>query len=256
MKAAQNEKLPILTYHSIDESHSIISTGKETFRSQMKFLSENAFNIVSMKTAAKFILQNRELPAKTIVLTFDDGFENFYTGAFPVLNEYNFTATVFLITDYCGKFNDWAGNLPLLRHSKLMDWSKIKELSAYNVEFASHSRTHPDLTKIPLINAEREIIESKNIIEEKLGNEVINFAYPYGAYNFEVKGLTAKYYQTSCSTAPGKARLRDDPFSLNRIDAYYLRNERIFRSLSAARFDLYMSLRRIMRDLKSSWYSR
>lgn len=223
----------------------------------MKFLSENNYNIVSLKTLGKLFTQNKNLPPKTIVLTFDDGFENFYTTAFPILNEYNFTATVFLISDYCGKYNDWAGNLSTIAPRKLMNWEKIKELNDdKKIEFAAHSRTHPDLTKISLAEAEREMHESKLTIENRLGAEVFDFAYPYGKFNSAVKELAAKHFRTACSTNLGKVKFDDDLFSLKRIDAYYLRNEQIFHSILSSNFSLYLSFRQQMREIKSAWYNK
>ncbi len=250
MSIAQTSKIPILTYHSIDESGSVISTSPDTFRKQMQFLAGADFNIVSLKTLGESLLENAALPPKTIVLTFDDGFQNFYTSAFPVLNEYNFPATVFLITDYCGKFNDWAGNLLTLEPSKLMDWDEIKELSKNNIEFAAHSRTHPDLTKLNTDKAAREIVESKLVIEERLGVEVTDFAYPYGNYNLPVKQLTEKHFRTACSTRLGKVQAGDDLFSLKRVDTYYLSNDRVFNSILSPNFNLYLNFRQILRDLK------
>lgn len=255
MSAAQKIKIPILTYHSIDESASVISTGADAFRQQLKFLSEADFNVVSLKTLGKSLLENKILPPKTIALTFDDGFQNFYSEAFPVLNEYNFPATVFLVTDYCGKFNDWTGNLPALEPSKLMDWSAIKELSNHNIEFASHSQTHPDLTQISAREVERELVQSKSTIEERLGIEVTDFAYPYGKYNSPVRQLAKKHFTTACTTRLGKARNGDDLFSLKRVDTYYLQNEQFFRAILSTGFDLYLSFRQAMRDLKAAWYS-
>ncbi len=250
MSEAETIKIPILTYHSIDTCGSVISTSPQTFRKQMQFLAEADFNVVSLKTLGKSLLENAALPPKTIVLTFDDGFQNFYTTAFPVLDEYKFPATVFLITDYCGKFNDWAGNLPTLEPSKLMDWKEIKELSKNNIEFAAHSRTHPDLTKLNTAKAEREIVESKLTVEERLGIEVTDFAYPYGKYNLPVKQLTEKHFRTACSTRLGKAQAGDDLFSLKRVDTYYLSNEQIFNSILSVNFNLYLNFRQILRDLK------
>ncbi len=250
MSEAQTTKIPILTYHSIDTSGSVISTSPETFRKQMQFLGDAEFNVVSLKALGKSLLKRAPLPPKTIVLTFDDGFQNFYTSAFPVLNEYNFPATVFLITDYCGKYNDWEGNLPTLARSKLMDWKGIKELSKNNIEFAAHSRTHPDLTKLNTEKAVREIVESKLTIEERLGVEVTDFAYPYGKYNLPVKQLTEKHFRTACSTRLGKVRAGDDFFALKRVDAYYLSNDRVFNSILSVNFDLYLNFRQILRDLK------
>lgn len=256
MSSAQTAKIPILTYHSIDASGSVISTSPKNFGAQMKFLSENDFNVVSLKSLGKHFFENKPLPPKTVVLTFDDGFENFYTTAFPVLSEYNFTATVFLITDYCGRFNDWTGNLPTLKPNKLMNWNEIKELSRNNIEFAAHSRTHPDLTRISSEEAAREIRESKLKIEERLGIEVADFAYPYGKYNLPVKQITQRYFKTACSTNLGKAETGDDVFSLKRIDAYYLSNERIFRWILSNNFDWYLSFRQALRNVKAACYSK
>ena len=250
MIEAQTTKIPILTYHSIDNSGSVISTSPETFRKQMQFLSDAGFNVVSLKTLGKSFLENVPLPPNTLILTFDDGFQNFYTTAFPVLNEYKFPATVFLITDYCGKFNDWSGNLPTLDLNKLMDWKEIKELSENNIEFAAHSRTHPDLTKLNIDKAAREIVESKLIVEERLGTEVTDFAYPYGKYNQTVKQLAEKHFRTACSTRLGKVQTGDDLFSLKRVDTYYLSNDRVFNSILSANFNLYLNFRQLLRDLK------
>lgn len=257
VSVAQKIKIPILTYHSIDESDSVISTRPQTFRRQMMFLKNENFNVVSLKTLGRHLLENKPLPPKTIVLTFDDGFQNFYTTAFPILNEYDFRATVFLITDFCGKFNDWAENLPSLERSRLMDWNEIRELSEYGYEFAAHSRTHPDLTRISIEKAESEMAESKSAIEDNLGIAAASFAYPYGKYNASIEQLARNYYKSACSTELGKVKAGDNPFTLKRLDAYYLSNERVFRSVaSASDFDWYMNLRQMMRDLKAACYSR
>lgn len=137
-----------------------------------------------------------------------------------------------------------------------MNWAKIKELCNYNVDFAAHSRTHPNLTKIPLAEAEREMVESKMIIEENLGTEVNDFAYPYGLFNSSVRNLAEKYFKTACSTNLGKVKISDDLWSLKRIDAYYLRNERIFRSFASINFDLYLMSRQLLRQLKSACYNK
>ncbi len=251
----KTSKIPILTYHSIDLSGSVISTDSKTFRRQMKFLFDNNFKVISLKTFAEHHFENKPLPLKSIILTFDDGFQNFYTTAFPILQDYNFTATVFLITDYCGKFNDWSGNLPSLERSKLMDWNEIKELAKHNIEFGAHSLTHPNLTKISLAESEREIVESKLAIESQLGIEVSDFAYPYGISNSAIKLLTQKHFKSACSTRMGKVKSDDDIFALKRLDTYYLSNEKIFGSILSNNLDWYIGFRQIMRDFKYLWYS-
>lgn len=248
-------KFPILTYHSIDESESVISVSDEMFGEQMDFLHKNDFNTVSLKTLAGFLIKRENLPPKTVALTFDDGYENFYTRAFPILQKYNFTATVFLITDYCGKRSDWSGNSTALEQRKLMDWNKIKELNNYRIEFAAHSRTHPDLTKIPIADAERQMAESKSEIESQLGTEAANFAYPYGSFNREIKTLAEKYFRIAVSTNLGKIQIGDDKLQLKRIDAYYLKNSRVFNRVLSGKFDEYLYLRQALRRLRAAWYN-
>ncbi len=89
-------KVPILTYHSIDDSGSIISTSPDKFRSQMRHLRDKHFNVISLKEVVTNIRKKSPLPRRSIAITFDDGFKNVYNIAYPILKNYGFTATVFL----------------------------------------------------------------------------------------------------------------------------------------------------------------
>jgi len=251
MQNAKAIKIPILTYHSIDESGSVISTKLEVFRRQMEFLNENGYNVVSLGNFLEFSNEENSLPPETVVLTFDDGFQNFYTSAFPVLEKCGFKATVFLVTDYCGKHNDWAGNPAALPPSKILSWNEIKELNDYGIEFGAHTRTHPDLTRIRDAQIESEIAESKSAIENALGSEVKTFAYPFGKFNRSAKQIAEKMFKAACSPNLGKVNRSSDFFSLERVDAYYLSNPKIFNSLSSKTFDRYLRFRQSLRDFKS-----
>lgn len=244
-------KIPILTYHSIDGSNSVISTAPNIFRRQMRFLRENNYNVLSLSKLVELFTQNKTIVPKTVTITFDDGFRNFYTQAFPVIEEYGFDATVFLVADFCGKHNDWAGNPSALPRSELLSWREIKELNENGIEFGSHTRTHPDLTRISNTEARRELTESKSIIEEKLGTKVSTFAYPFGKYNQQIKRLAEYNYDAACSVNLGKTQPDSDFFSLARIDTYYLLNSKIFDALSTETFDYYLKFRQTMRDFKS-----
>ncbi len=95
-------RIPILTYHSIDDSGSVISTPPHKFRDQMQILQDRRFNIISLNNLVHFMRNKQPLPSKTAVITFDDGFKNFYLNAYPILQEFGFTATVFLVPGHCG----------------------------------------------------------------------------------------------------------------------------------------------------------
>ncbi len=248
---AREYKVPILTYHSIDDSGSVISTSRETFRRQMRFLSEASFNVVSLNELANCIRDNRTLPANAIALTFDDGYQNIYTEAFPLLNQYGFTATVFLIADYCGKHNDWQGNLPLARQP-LLAWREIEEMQRHNFEFGAHTLTHPDLTALSIQQIEREVCGSKKKIEDRLGAEVPLFAYPYGKYNGRIKEIVQQHFRAACATHLGKVGVGSDPFLLKRVDSYFVSSYKLFRQLPSAPLDWYLRFRETVRNLKNA----
>jgi peptidoglycan/xylan/chitin deacetylase (PgdA/CDA1 family) len=122
---------------------------------------------------------------RCLLLTFDDGYLDTYQYAFPILQRYGFSATVFLVTDSIGKMRHWGCSKPV----PLMGWAHIKEMSAYGISFHSHTCTHPDLTAISHERASYELIYSKKTIEDKLGLPADYIAYPFGAFNRTVMGL-------------------------------------------------------------------
>lgn len=251
MKSETIRRIPIITYHSLDRSGSVISTSPEIFRRQMKFLSENGCRAISLEKLIEYYKIHKNFPPETVVLTFDDGFQNVYTQAFPVLAEYDFSATIFVISGYCGKLNNWAGNPPKLPREKLLNWRELKELSDRGFEIGAHTKTHPDLTKLEIAEAEKEIIESKLEIEEKIGRKAVSFAYPYGKFGSRARQTATAHFEAACSVKLGKADLESDFYSLERLDSYYLQDTKIFEKLFDRRFDFYIGFRRILRDFKS-----
>ncbi|NOT46369.1 MAG: polysaccharide deacetylase family protein [Acidobacteria bacterium] len=217
----------------------------------MRYLSEAGFDAVPLRELAAMLKSKTDLPSKTVVLTFDDGFRNFYSDAFPVLSEYDFRATVFLVTDFCNKRNDWSGNPPDLPRSKLLSWDEVRELNTYGIEFGSHTKTHPDLTKLTAAEIGVEVVESKAAIEDALGRETTTFAYPFGRHDAAIRQIAVANFEAACSTDLGKVTPRSDFSLLNRIDSYYLSNQRLFEMIESAIFENYMSFRQVMRNVKS-----
>lgn len=244
--------IPIITYHSIDESGSVISTSPGIFVRQIRYLYENGYNALTLRDFLSNIQNEGRLPPNPIVLTFDDGFQNFYRHAVPILSAVNFKATVFVVTDFCGGHNDWPGNPSDLPRSKLLSWQEIRELDKNGIEFGAHGRNHSDLTKQSPEAAKSEILGSKARLEDSLGRKVQTFAYPYGRFNSATRGLTAVNFDGACSTKLGKFGSSDDLYTMNRLDAYYLRNPRVFEMLSTTAFDSYMLIRRCLRSVRSA----
>lgn len=251
MERPEKVSIPVLTYHSLDNSGSVVSTAPSLFKQQIRHLRDAGYRAISLCEMIESLAAKENFSAKTVVLTFDDGFQNFYTMAFPVLQQFDFKATVFLVTDHCGKFNDWPGNPPDLPRSKVLSWSEVEELHRYGIEFGAHTRTHPDLTKMSAAKIREETVGCKEAIENVLGTAVSTFAYPFGKYNSEVKRLAAESFNAACSTNLGKVGFESDFFSLDRLDTYYLSNLKIFSAIPSKSFDRYIQFRQAMRGLKS-----
>lgn len=245
-------RVPILTYHSIDDSGSIISIPPQVFRQQMQTIKDLGFKTLSLNQFSHLLRTRNRIEPNTVVLTFDDGFANFYTKAFPTLHELGLSATVFLVTDHCGGYNDWAGNPPRLPRSKVLSWEQIRELSDAGIEFGSHTLSHPDLCSLPLETARTEIVQSKKVIENSTGRSVESFAYPFGHINSAVRQLAREVYGSACSTVMGKVTSKSDLHALERVDTYYLSNPRTFNLLPTRAMDRYIAFRGTLRSIKAA----
>ncbi len=239
----------ILTYHSLNTSGSVIALPPETFRSQMRSLFDRGIEVVPLETLAA--AGDQEINGPAVALTFDDGFEDFYEAAFPVLSQYRFPATVFLVSGYCGRTNDWPGQPPSAGGRPLLNWSKIAELHRAGIRFGAHTVTHPRLPALPWKQAAGEVLDSRKQIEDRLGTAVTTFAYPYGAESPRLRSLVAENFALGCSTRLGQLRPDSPKASLERIDTYYLSNLFWYRHLFHRRTSGYLLLRAQLRRWKN-----
>ena len=223
----------ILMYHSIDDSHSAISVSPAKFRAQLHYLKETGYQVLSLAELASSLRAGRELAPKTAVLTFDDGFISTLTVVLPILKEFGFKATVFVVTGHCGDSNVW-GHCSNPRFPTLT-WPQVLQLSKEGIEIGAHTVSHPKLTKIPLAWAKEEIANSKRMLEECLGQAVLSFAYPYGSYNQQVRNLVEETgFAAACTIESGTVQSGDDLFLLKRV---YVRD-----SMSMAEFKASLTL--------------
>jgi len=173
-------KAAILMYHSIDHNKVFFTVTPENFRKQMDLLYKEKYSIISLGELAGLIIDKRAIPLKTVVLTFDDGYQDNYFNAFPILKKYNFPATIFLATGFIGKNRISSSGATL----KILNWDQIIEMhNSGLVDFEPHTVSHLKLHRLSLEEAKKEILNSKRTIEEKLNKKCKFFAYPYGKYN-------------------------------------------------------------------------
>ncbi len=204
---SNNYVVPIMMYHNVDNTH--YSEGNwitpENFERHMIYLKEHGYNVISLDELVTAIKEKQHISRKTVVITFDDGFENNYTNAYPILKQYGFPATMFIPSD-------------LVNTKGRLTWEEIKEMAKHGVDIGSHGRVGEYLPSFSKKRQRDEIFTSKRILEDKLGRKISYFAYPIGGFTQDIKKmLVSAGYKGACTTNRGFDKKNLDVFELNRI---------------------------------------
>jgi peptidoglycan/xylan/chitin deacetylase (PgdA/CDA1 family) len=229
MRSRNDRRIPILMYHSIsrEEERGVhpyyrVVTTPEVFDRHMAFLADQGYQVIGLDAAVSLLSrdigEHQGMPDKPVVITFDDGFRNFYTTAFPILAHHGFTATMFLPTSFINTDDE--------NHKRkaFLTWSQVSELAESGISFGSHTMSHGYLLGKTRAEVERELRQSKETIEERTGNPVRFFSYPY-AFPENDKSFVAFLrsalkdcgYSCAVTTKIGTAAQGDDLLSLKRI---------------------------------------
>lgn len=214
--------VPILLYHSIAEDatpqYQRWAVCPEMFAAQMAYLQEYQYTPLNVTQFVRAISAGGvHLPPRPVVITFDDGLADFFTGAFPILQQYDFTATLYLTTGFIGRTGRWLrpegeGDRPMLT------WAQVAEISAGGIECGAHSLSHPQLDTLPRAAAAEEIRRSKAGLEQRLGRPVLTFAYPHGYYDSTIRRMVQEAgYTSACAVKHALSASTDDRFALARL---------------------------------------
>jgi peptidoglycan/xylan/chitin deacetylase (PgdA/CDA1 family) len=211
--------LPILAYHRICETPAEgdplgLCTAPARLERVLEYLQSHGYRTVTFDEAAEAIIGGVRLKEKLVCLTFDDGYEDFYTNAFPLLRACGAKATVFLVAGSTGATNRWdeASGFPSTR---LMTAEQVRELASQGVAFGSHTLTHPHLTRLDETAQRREILDSKRELEDLLAEKVNSFCYPHLDYNERVRALVEEAgYVSAC----GGEQAENSTYLLHRIN--------------------------------------
>lgn len=205
-------QIPILMYHAVhvmdpsEASNANLIVAPDNFEAQIKAMVDAGYYFLTPEEAYKAFTENA-LPAKKVVwLTFDDGNEDFYTIAYPILKKYKAKATNNIITGFVKKGN--AGNLTI---------KQMKEMMAHGMSFQSHTVNHPDLSVNDKATQKAELTDSIDFLEDKLNTKVNTIAYPSGRYNQTTLDLAKKTYKLGLTTNEGLASAKNGLLSLNRV---------------------------------------
>ena len=212
-------RLEILNYHSVHPSNPY-STHPDDFEKQMKFLVSN-YEVISLDELYERKVKDVALNGISVSVTFDDGYEDNYIYALPILQKFNIGATVFITTGYINGEIDIAKQFKGYKYLKPLDWGQVKEMQKVGISFGSHTHTHPTLPLISEYRLLEELMVSKQLIEKKLREEIVSLAYPFGRkkhFNERVEMIARKVgYKYACSTIWGCDNSETNMFALHRI---------------------------------------
>ena len=220
MKYSVPEGVSVLMYHMIgDQGGNAAIMSEANLRIQMNYLRDHGYHPITMQELYDYVTKGAALPEKPVCITFDDGYADSYSIVYPLMKEYGFPWTLFVITDDVGK--------PVNR----MTWAQLKEMAdSHAVTIASHTLSHPKLHNLATrAEKEKEIIGANQALKYQLGIDNHWIAYPYGDYDEEVIDICKKAgIRMAVTTDAGRVHVGSYPYDLKRA---YIGND-----ISLARF--------------------
>ena len=193
----------ILMYHEVveGEPHEIHAVSARRFAAQMAWLHQAGYRVVALEDWP-MAEERVSWLHHAVAITFDDGYRDTYTAAWPVLQEHGFSATIFLVTGSVGGTSHWREGA--LGRAPMLNWVQVREMARSGMAFGAHTVTHPRLTSLDLESAGRELADSRAQIEQRLGRPVRSLAYPYSQFDPQIKTLAGRCgYRLGCTYRPG-----------------------------------------------------
>ncbi len=217
----EREAIPILMYHSVDASCSDAyrpwMLTPTVFDEHMNALAELKFTTMTVSSLVAAVGGHGSLPERPVVITFDDGFRDFLTGALPILQRYGFRATLYVVSGTVGRTSDWLASLGEESRA-MLDWSELREVASSGIEIGAHTVTHPQLDTMGRQAAFNEILGSKLRLEDNLGGAVRTFAYPHGYASARTRALVREAgFESACRVRHALSAANEDPFGLSRV---------------------------------------
>ncbi|MDQ0205165.1 polysaccharide deacetylase family protein [Pectinatus haikarae] len=219
VKIINKREIPVLNYHEIDDDkHTALALSTYEFKAQMRYLKDNNYNAITLDQLLDYMQEGKPLPEKPVVITLDDGYEDNYTNAYPILKQYGLTATIFLISHYI----NWPNYLT---------WKEIDTMKDNDIVFEGHTYDHPNLSQIKDDNElKKQLLDSKIALQEHLGYQIKYLAYPCGDYNQHVISQVKKYgYRAAFTVNLGDDAANDNLYTLNRVPIFQMYRHTFFK---------------------------
>lgn len=211
------KEVPILNYHKVDVLNHALSVSSQEFEEQMEYLYKNQYKTITPDQLLSYLKYGKELPDKPIMITFDDGYLDNYTNAYPIMKKYGFTATIFIVTNLVG------------HDPRFMTWDQVREMQENGTVFGSHTVNHKSLTSLTKEQIITEITESRDEMTSQLGKRPKYFAYPTGTYNPDIEDMVRSAgYKAAFTINYGQVGADSDLYALERIPIF--KGQKTFRS--------------------------
>ena len=206
--------VPVLMYHRIDDLSTReersplmrdLTVSPEAFEAQVKYLAENGFTFLLASEVERAVRENRPLPERSVAITMDDGYQDNFEKAYPILQKYHACATIFMVTNNFGK-------------PDRLSWPEVLSMRDGGVGYGSHTVSHADLTTLPMDRLDYELVESKRILEQGLRTSIDDIAYPSGEYNdLVIERTKAAGYLAGWKKGGGPVQPGSEAFMLPRV---------------------------------------
>ena len=218
------DSVPILMYHQVtprpprEFRRYAITPGR--FAAHLTWLSLMGYRAIGLDELLEHRGGRRSLPRRAVVMTFDDGTEDCLEHVAPALSARGFTAIFYLVAGLVGQTSRWTQSETGMELA-LMDWGDVRDLQADGFQMGSHTMSHARLPTLAPAACREELSSSRRLLEDRLGHAVVHLAYPFGAFDVQVRGLAAETgYRSACSTRSGLSDPGDDPLALHRVKVY------------------------------------
>jgi len=203
-------KIPILMYHSISSEQNKLSVPQKNFENQMQFMKKNNYKSINFDE-----LDNLDKKSKYFIITFDDGYEDVYTQALPVLKKFNYTSTCYFVSNLIGKYNIWDENESNFYKMNLMNFNQILSWQKNGMSIGIHTANHKNLSNINLNEKKYEIFNSINFFKSKLSLDVKYFSYPFGKYDNQTLDIIRNNFKFAVTTK--RSRYSDGKFNYHEL---------------------------------------
>ena len=206
---AEGSKILVLNYHQIQNSPTSLSIPPADFDEQMHYLYSHGYVSITPDELYSGLNGEIELPPKPVLITFDDGYADNYTNAFPILKYYGMRATIFVIPAFVGVYSNY------------LTWDEMREMEDNGITIESHTMHHYKLEELPDDEIRSELLNSKLKIEEELGHPVEFLAYPTGTYNLHIAGIAKEVgYKGAYTIKYGNVDLGSNFYALERVPIF------------------------------------